>query len=190
LPKVATWDWLEEPLAVDVANTIRRDGMTYVELWRTGADVVAWARRQDGRVPVPSAAAAQDRLDDLRSLRDDVFTLLLSATSGQALPMDVTARINERARTIVVVPQLTDTAGHVVAHPIAGTDPIDELISRITAAVIDLVGGGGHVALAFCDAPSCGRFFIRERPNKRWCGPACGTRARVARHARRKAIAR
>jgi predicted RNA-binding Zn ribbon-like protein len=41
-------------------------------------------------------------------------------------------------------------------------------------------------ALAFCDAPSCGQFFIRRRRDQRWCSAACGTRTRVARHATRR----
>jgi predicted RNA-binding Zn ribbon-like protein len=185
LADIQLWDWLGEPLAVDVANTVRRHGMTYVDLWRTGDDVVRWARLQNGRVPVPDRQLIEARLDELRSARDDVFALLLATTSGVRLPEHLTARINERARTFVVVRQLTDTAGHVVVHAVDPADPIDELIGGCNAAAIDLVGGAGHADLGFCDAPSCGQFFMRERPNKRWCGPACGTRARVARHARR-----
>jgi predicted RNA-binding Zn ribbon-like protein len=185
LADIQRWDWLGEPLAVDVANTVRRHGMTYVDLWRTGDDVVRWARLQNGRVPVPDRQLIEARLDELRSARDDVFALLLATTSGVRLPEHLTARINERARTFVVVRQLTDTAGHVVVHAVDPTDPIDELIGGCNAAAIDLVGGAGHADLGFCDAPSCGQFFMRERPNRRWCGPACGTRARVARHARR-----
>lgn len=187
MASIETWDWLGEPLAVDVANTVRRRGMTYVDLWRTGDDVVTWARLQHGRVPVPEGPAVEARLDDLRAARDDVFAVLLATASGVRLPEDVTARVNERARAFVVVRQLTDTAGHVEAHAVDPTNPVDELIGRCTGAAIDLVGGADHAEVGFCDAPSCGQFFMRERPNRRWCGPACGARARVARHARRAA---
>lgn len=184
---IEVWDWLGEPLAVDVANTVRRHGMTYVDLWRAGDDVVTWAHLQHGRVPVPDEQAIAARLDDLRAVRDDVFALLLATASGVRLPEDVTARINARAQTFVVVGQLTDTAGVVEVRPVGLANPVDELVGRCIGATIDLVGGADHADVGFCDAPSCGQFFMRERPNRRWCGPACGTRARVARHARRVA---
>jgi predicted RNA-binding Zn ribbon-like protein len=184
---IPMWDWLGEPLPVDVANTIRRHGMIYVELWRTGADVVEWAHRQHGRVPVPSSDEADDRLDELRSVRDDVFALLLATTSGGALPGDVTARVNARARTLVAVHELADAPGRIETSVVDSGSAVDELIALVIAALIDLIGGSAHGDVGFCDAPSCGQFFMRERPNRRWCGAACGSRARVARHADRAA---
>ena len=183
---IPMWSWLGESLPTDFANTVRRDGMTYVELWGTGADVAEWARRQDGQVPVPSPDEAEDRLDELRSIRDDVFALLLATTSGGELPGDVTARINALARRSVAVHQLGDTPGRIETRSVGAATATDELIAAVIAAVIDLVGSA-HTDLGFCDAPSCGQFFLRERPNRRWCTTACGTRARVARHARRSA---
>ena len=60
--------------------------------------------------------------------------------------------------------------------------PLDELVARCVAATIEIAG---HPRLTLCDSPGCGQLFLRERENKRWCGAACGTRARVARHAAR-----
>jgi len=184
---MAMWDWLGEPLPLDFANTIRRDGMTYVEMWRTGGDVVEWARRQHGQVPVPSPDEAEDRLGELRSVRDDAFALLMATTSGRELPADVTARINARARTPVAVHQLGSVPGRIETYVVDSGSGVDELIALVIAALIDLIGGGAHDDVGFCDAPSCGQFFVRERPNRRWCGAACGSRARVARHASREA---
>jgi predicted RNA-binding Zn ribbon-like protein len=53
----------------------------------------------------------------------------------------------------------------------------------VAAAAIEIAGSGELVG--FCDAPSCGQFFAGGRAGRRWCSDACGTRARVARHARR-----
>ena len=60
---------------------------------------------------------------------------------------------------------------------------VDELLARVAAATIELVGSGGRDAVRFCDAPSCGDFFAPDRRDQRWCDDSCGTRARVARHA-------
>jgi predicted RNA-binding Zn ribbon-like protein len=67
--------------------------------------------------------------------------------------------------------------------PAARASAVDELLARVAAATIELVGTGGADAVRFCDAPSCGDFFAPDRRNQRWCDDSCGTRARVARHA-------
>jgi predicted RNA-binding Zn ribbon-like protein len=88
------------------------------------------------------------------------------------------------------VHQLTDAPGHVTTRAVDTESVVDEMIALVVAAVIDLIGGVTRADLGFCDAPSCGQFFMRERPNRRWCGAACGSRARVARHADRAATRR
>jgi predicted RNA-binding Zn ribbon-like protein len=52
----------------------------------------------------------------------------------------------------------------------------------VAHSAIELAAHGG---VGFCDAPSCGQFFERSRISQLWCSHACGTRARVARHAQR-----
>jgi predicted RNA-binding Zn ribbon-like protein len=182
---IAKWDWLGESLPTDFANTVRREGMAYAEMWRTGADVTEWARRQHGQVPVPSPDEAQARLDELRALRDDVFALLLATSAGEPLPANATARVNALARIQVAVHQLAEAPGQVRTRAVGTGSAVDEMVALVVAAVIGLVGGVTRADLGFCDAPSCGQFFLRERPNRRWCGAACGSRARVARHASR-----
>jgi predicted RNA-binding Zn ribbon-like protein len=175
------WDWLGEPLAVDFANTVRRSGWRYRELLENGADVATWSQHEAGRVPVLTAVEAQARLVEIRGVRDDVFELLLAAARGDGPPAEPVGRINARARERPVVAQL---AGPAVEHStvvLGDPDPVDELLARVVAAAIELTGTPNS-GLALCDAPSCGQFFLRERTNQRWCGPACGTRARVARH--------
>jgi predicted RNA-binding Zn ribbon-like protein len=43
------------------------------------------------------------------------------------------------------------------------------------------VGGPRRDRLRQCGAPGCGRWFLASRPRQRWCSPACGNRARLAR---------
>jgi predicted RNA-binding Zn ribbon-like protein len=176
------WEWLGDDLAIDFANTVRRRGAQYEELLARPADLRDWANRQQGRVPVPSAGAARDGLERVRSVRDDVFAVLRAAALAEPLPRGPAGRLNRLALRHPVVAQL-DGAARVGSGP----DRVEELIARAISATIDLVGRAAAAGLALCDAPSCGQFFLRERPNQRWCGPACGTRTRVARHARRHA---
>jgi len=182
------WEWLGEPLAVDFANTTKRRGAEARECLRSGADVAEWARLQAGRVPRVAAADAHARLGELIALRDAVATVLRARVDarGRSIARDLaaaTARVNAAARAVPIVAQLRGAA--VVAEPAAAADPLDELLARVAAATIELVGGDDFVG--FCDAPSCGQFFAGGRAGRLWCSDACGTRARVARHAHRHA---
>jgi predicted RNA-binding Zn ribbon-like protein len=170
------WEWLGEPLAVDFANTTKRHGAERRECLRSGADVAEWARRQGGRVPDVEAADAGARLGEVLALREAVV-LALHWRAGAA----AVERLNATARAVPIVAQLRD--GEIVREPAARAGPLDELLGRVAAAAIELAGSGEPVG--FCDAPSCGQFFAGGRAGRRWCSDACGTRARVARHARR-----
>jgi predicted RNA-binding Zn ribbon-like protein len=177
------WDWLGEPLAIDFANTTRRRGTVEHELLQAGEDVATWARRQGGRVPRVAGRAATARLDEIRRARDDVQAVLRAAAHGAWLPSPAVARLNARARALPVVGQLGRRPGELRHAAPGGADPVDELLARVAAATIELIGAAPGDPVRFCDAPSCGQFFAPHRANQRWCGPACGTRARVARHA-------
>jgi predicted RNA-binding Zn ribbon-like protein len=175
------WEWLGDHLGLDFANTVRRRGSRYEELWRSPDDVRDWARRQRGRVPVPPRDVARERLAEVRELRDDALAVLRAAAAGERLLRAATQRLNAAARERPVVAQLGAQAGERSAALAAG--PIDELLARCVAATIDIAA---HARLTLCDSPGCGQLFLRERENKRWCGEACGTRARVARHKARR----
>jgi predicted RNA-binding Zn ribbon-like protein len=174
------WEWLGEPLAVDFANTVKRRGDENRELLRSGADLAEWSRLQDGRVPPQEPAEVEPRLEEVRALRDAVIAVLHAARGGPR-PAAATQRVNAAARAVPLFAQLR--GGALVTMPAAGAAPLDELLARVAVSAIEQVSGGEP--LGFCNAPSCGQFFAGGRAGRRWCSDACGTRARVARHARR-----
>jgi predicted RNA-binding Zn ribbon-like protein len=163
------------PLAVELANTVRRRGREYQELLETPADLLSWAARESAPLAPRDVEA---RLEEVRAFRDAVFAVLLAATRGEPAPAATERPLNAALAAVPLVPQLHDGAVELTApgRPAA----LDELLARVAASTLDLLA---DPALALCDAPSCGQFFIRHRGGQRWCGPACGTRARVARHA-------
>jgi predicted RNA-binding Zn ribbon-like protein len=177
------WSWLSEPLAMDFANTIRRRAMVDHDYLRTGADLASWSAAEAPQVPRVGARAAQARLEEVRAVRDDVRSILQATVDGAPLPARAVARLNARARGFPVVGQLGRRAGDLRRVPASRANPVDELLARVAAATIELVGSGGADAVRFCDAPSCGDFFAPDRANQVWCDESCGTRARVARHA-------
>ena len=186
------WDWLGEPLALDTANTVRRHGWVYRDLWRSGTDVVTWARHEAGRLPCPSAAEAEERLTQLRAVRDDVFAVLAATADGQAYPVDAADRLNELAREHPQVRLLGERPGEARPLPVpsphvkAGRQPVDELLAVVVHSTIAFTESAEAARLRLCDAPGCGQFFLYDRTNQVWCGSACGTRARVARHERHR----
>jgi predicted RNA-binding Zn ribbon-like protein len=173
------WDWLGEALAVDFANTTKRSGGEERELLEAPEDLVDWAAEEAGRVPPIEPEAV--RLGEVRTLRDDVKALLHAVVGGERAPVAAVERVNARVRAAPLVLQLRD--GEAVLAPAAPVAPIDELLARVAESAIELAARGG---VGFCDAPSCGQFFERRRVSQLWCSDACGTRARVARHAHRR----
>jgi predicted RNA-binding Zn ribbon-like protein len=174
-----TWDWLGEALAVDFANTTKRSGGDEHELLQAAEDLVTWAELEAGRVPEIEPQAV--RLGEIRTFRDDVKALLHAAVDGERAPVPAVERVNARLRAAPLVAQLRD--GTAVLAPAVETAPLDELLARVAHSAVELAAHGG---VGFCDAPSCGQFFERSRASQLWCSHACGTRARVARHAQRR----
>src|SRR5829696_9541395 len=172
------WDWLGEALAVDFANTTKRSGGEERELLQGPGDLVTWAACEADRVPEIEAGAV--RIGEVLTLRDDVKSPLAAAVAGEAAPVPAAERVNARVRRTPLVHQLR--GGELVLVPAAAAAPLDELLARVAHSAIELAARGG---VGFCDAPSCGQFFERRRVSQLWCSDACGTRARVARHAHR-----
>ena len=173
------WEWLGEALAVDFANTTKRSGGEERELLRAPDDLATWAAEEAGRVPAIEPEAV--RLGEVRTLRDDVKALLHAVVRGEPVPPAAVERINARVRAAPLALQLRE--GEAVLAPAARVPPIDELFARVAQSAVELAARGG---VGFCDAPSCGQFFERRRASQLWCSDACGTRARVARHAHRR----
>jgi predicted RNA-binding Zn ribbon-like protein len=180
---IERWSWLGEPLAIDFANTVRRHGLEYAEYLGEPGDLVTWARHEG--LPL-SERDVGPRLPEVRELRDAVFALLHAnarevgaATPPHATtPSDAETMLNAALAAVPLVPQLRD--GDVELTAPRDAPALDELLARVAASALDVLRDPN---LSFCDAPSCGQFFLRHRGDQRWCGPACGTRARVARHA-------
>src|SRR5690242_16400552 len=80
---IERWSWLGEPLAIDFANTVRRQGFEYVEFLCEPRDLVEWARYERLRLRERDVGS---RLDEVRELRDAVFALLGASSKPRAAP--------------------------------------------------------------------------------------------------------
>jgi predicted RNA-binding Zn ribbon-like protein len=181
---VVRWSWLGEPLAVDLANTVRRRGLRYVDLITTPADLATWLSYQRDRVSIPTKVG-DDLLEPFLAARDHTLQVLRAAATGQPLPAADVAVINERVLAAPSVRLLGAEPGLHLTRPVSQADPASRLLAELAASVVDLLTGGDAGRLALCDAPGCGQLYLRGRANQQWCNPHCGNRARTQRHADR-----
>lgn len=179
------WDWLGEHLTVDLANTVRRRGWVTRELLTTPNDLEVWLGLQEHRVPVPEPVDARV-LDELVAVRDAALRLLAAAVDQRPFPREDAELVNAIVTRTPIPHLLTDRAGSSVMPPVETGNVRSDLMATLAAAIVDLLGDPDLRDLGFCDAPSCGQYFHRSRPNQLWCCPSCGDRARSAR-AHRKA---
>ena len=61
--------------------------------------------------------------------------------------------------------------------------PEERRLGELAAEAVRFFGSDPQ--LRACLAPGCVLYFVKDHPRREWCGPACGNRARAARHYRR-----
>ncbi|HTU76002.1 MAG TPA: ABATE domain-containing protein [Trebonia sp.] len=190
---------LGEPLPVELMNTVGIDRDSIHDALGDDDAVAAWLRAVAGRIGV-EAGTGPGRLDDaavhlaagtLRELRDALRRLAAEATSDPRPPAtkpDLTrpaaiATLNTlaKARPELVWPADGQPARAYRADG-TGADLAVELIAH---QGVELFAGPVRGRLRSCLAPNCLLFFVKDHPRREWCSPACGNRARVARHYQR-----
>jgi predicted RNA-binding Zn ribbon-like protein len=154
---------------------------------RTPAEMADWLD-SEGAVLGDRPPEIALRVSEFRTLRDAVRELLRAASSGRSLPEEAVASVN---RTSASVPthvelDLQHPAVPRVAEVVPAVSTAALALARIARSAVRLLGTDAANALRACPAPGCGRFFLAARPDQVWCSPACGNRARVARHAARR----
>jgi predicted RNA-binding Zn ribbon-like protein len=184
MARAASWDWLGDHLAIDLANTVRRQGHGEQELLARPGDLAEWLRREQARVPVPPVIGEALTIR-VCGVRDHALGVLRATALHEPQPAASITAINAILVTWPQVKTLAATPGAAEIRLLNQPNPADALLATLAAAIVDLNTGPDAERLALCDAPSCGQLFLRGRPQQRWCGPGCGNRVRAARHHRR-----
>jgi predicted RNA-binding Zn ribbon-like protein len=127
------------------------------------------------------------RLGEFRALHAAVVEALGAMAAGTSCPATAITRLNETAALVPFAPRLRAGPGRTVLEDEPrGTGRAVDVLAAIARSAIRLVGSADASRLRRC--PACASFFLASRPDRVWCGQACGNRARVARHhARRRA---
>lgn len=94
---------------------------------------------------------------------------------------DALAAVNAAAASWPLAPQLDWTARTVtVVGPAVA--PGTRLLALLAQATVGFLASDLSHELQACQAPRCVRYFLAGSARQAWCKPACGNRARVARH--------
>jgi predicted RNA-binding Zn ribbon-like protein len=178
----------DEPLAIELHNTIYAANGTGIDGFADAAGAAAWLGALSTRLPEGgSARRRMPSLEELVALRAAVREALAGTVSGEPprrATLDAINAFSVRApRSPVAVWQPRDA-------PLAGTDVhgatrADVVLAALAADAIDLLTGPHRADLRACGAPGCVLMFLKDHPRREWCSNACGNRARQARHYRR-----
>jgi predicted RNA-binding Zn ribbon-like protein len=176
----------DEPLAIELHNTVYAAGGEVVDALADRASAEAWLEALAARLP-DGGRSPSPRPEELVALRDAVRAALHAAVEGtahDAASLDTINRASARAPTS---PRVVWRAG---ADPAAGTEyhgasRADVVLAAFAADAIDLITGPRRQDLRACGAPGCVLLFLKDHPRREWCSAACGNRARQARHYRR-----
>jgi predicted RNA-binding Zn ribbon-like protein len=176
------------PLSVEFANTrymVRgqlRDGID------TPQRLLSWlAEHAETLGPAGMDAELGDEIEahgvgDFLSLRETIRSLFAQASAHRVgSPADID-RLNRAALASPGAPTLVvhDTGYRIVRHGYGSGVPV--ALGAIARDAIHLLGAGPTRRVRSCGGPACVLFFVSNDPRRKWCCPACGNRARAARH--------
>jgi predicted RNA-binding Zn ribbon-like protein len=181
-----TWEWLGGEPALDLANTVAISNGEPRDLLEPEGEYERWATELAARSPLLDADGAALLIKarpDLLRLRVPIRQVLAAAAAGEELPQAAVAALNRASRAVPSWPEL-DT--HAAVHQRARGSATERLLAEYARSAME-IAAEGSAHLRACPAPSCGMFYRPTRQDQRWCSTQCGTRARVARHAHRRA---
>jgi predicted RNA-binding Zn ribbon-like protein len=161
----------DEPLSIELHNTIYahhgtlRDGLA--------DDARGWMRALGDRLP-----GGLPTVGDLVDLRAAVREAVAAVVDGKRMPKGAVDAINAAAARAPSSPRLERDRTLGVEHGDASA--ADVAIAAIAADAIAVLAGDSEIHL--CGAPGCVLAYVKDHPRREWCSPACGNRARQARH--------
>ena len=121
-----------------------------------------------------SVGSADVSLPELRAAREAVVALLDAALIARPLPDDAVGRVNALSESAPIHTRLETGQLAYVAY----ASPGEMFLAEVASGTIELVGTSLRPRLRRCRRPGCGRFFLSNRPNHRWCSSRCQGRAR------------
>lgn len=176
----------DEPLAVELHNTLYASGGELVDGLADRASSEAWVAALGSRLPAGGKGAGP-KPAELAVLRLAVRQALHALIDGKAPPrasIDTINRCSARAPRSRVVRRRA--RGLLVPDWDFGpASRADVVLGALAADAIELITAPEAANPRVCAAPGCVLMFGRHQRPREWCSGTCGNRARQARHYRR-----
>ena len=173
-----------EPLTVEFTSSWHHESGVLRDEIQTQEGLANWIEAYRPRLGMPTGERISISDDDVanalftRSAIRDLLDALVDQTSPPAGSLDL---VTKHARWLDDTTVAWPAAGPYLVWP-ADTTTIDKVTSQVCASTVRLITSPRREILRRCPAPSCVLFFSALRKTQQWCSPACGNRARVARH--------
>ncbi|GAA2585556.1 hypothetical protein Stube_60750 [Streptomyces tubercidicus] len=193
-------------LALDLTVTLRHDGHGGITDDLADPEGLAvWVRERAAPLdcaepPVTVDEALHTAVRELRAAVRSLFARAVrpgppsSADAHRLLPeAEAIRRLNAAAALVPTVPRLSwepDARPTLRLRPAGSPPPADRIVAALARAALTFLDGPDRALLRACPAPRCVRYFVKDHARQEWCTPACGNRARVARHHERRRGAR
>jgi predicted RNA-binding Zn ribbon-like protein len=167
--------------ALDFANSaVTAPGGQVTDLLATPATAGQWLIEHDlapAGTELRETCAAQ-----LRSLREQIRSLIASRIAGGEAPPESVAAINDaltRAPAVSLLHWDQERGPYRAAsHPT--TQIVDHARAVLATDAADLLTGPEAERLTACGSSPCNRYLLRNG-RRHWCSTRCGDRARAAR---------
>lgn len=178
----------EQYPALDLANSaVTLPGGHSVDLLGSPAAADRWLVEH---ALAPAGADLQETCAArLRSLREEIRSLLASRVEGRPAPAGALNALNEALTRAPAAALLHWHPGRglyrAASHPT--TQIVEHALAALAADAADLLTGPDADRLTACGSTPCNRYLLRHG-RRHWCSTRCGDRARAARaYARRAA---
>ncbi|MCI4676351.1 CGNR zinc finger domain-containing protein [Candidatus Mycolicibacterium alkanivorans] len=176
----------DEPLAVDLADTIITTTSPHTDLLSDETRCRLWWDLQRDRVPDGAPAPP---LAPTVQLRRAVREILDGHVAGISPNRAAVNRVNEIAASVTTTRQLvhieTGWATTMTYHPVS--DQQHQLaLAAVADSLIDLLVSPSQTRLRRCQNPTCSMLFVATDARRKFCTQnICANRTRAARHYRR-----
>jgi predicted RNA-binding Zn ribbon-like protein len=179
---------LGEPLAIEFANTHYAVRGLLTEGIGTPDHLGAWLRANatalglDPTRPDLNTRIREAEVATFQALRDAIRGIAQATLAHHPADPAQLRTLNHAAAAAPRWPTLTTSGTDYQISEQTSSDTLQAALSAIARDAIAIFGGPLRTRLRACPAHGCALLFIKDHPRREWCSPACGNRARAARH--------